>query len=423
MTAGWGCKLGEKRRVAVTGLGVISSIGNSVEELWTSIREAKSGIGPITRFDASNLPSRIGGEVKDFDPAAWFDPKEARKMDRFGQFAVAASLDAFRDAGLTVETIVPERTGVVLGNGIGGLSSLEESIIKAATKGTDRMPPMAIIKTLPNLGAANIALMIQAKGPCQCVCTACASGTDAIGHALRFIQHGEADVILAGGAEAVLTQMGVASFCAIQALSTRNDEPTRASRPFDADRDGFVMAEGSGMLVLEEWDHAVARGARIYCELAGYGATCDAHHLTAPDPEGAGAVRAITLALADAGLEPADIDYVNAHGTSTTLNDPIESKAIEIAFGPHAKKLKISSTKSMTGHAIGASGGIEAVTTVLAMHRGFYPPTINLEHPDPSCVLDYVPGRGYEGTIRAAISNSLGFGGQNGVIAFKAVRH
>jgi 3-oxoacyl-[acyl-carrier-protein] synthase II len=408
-----------KKRVAVTGLGVISCIGTSKEEFWESITAGRSGIGPITLFDASRLPSKIGGEIKDFDPSKWFDAREARKMDRFGQFAVCASLDAFKDAGLTTATIDSERTSVILGNGTGGLAVMEEAMRKVFEKGPERIPPMALIKNLSSLGAANVAMMIQAKGPCQCICTACASATDAIGTALGIIRDGKADVVIAGGAEAALTLIGVASFCSIQALSTRNDDPQGASRPFDADRDGFVMAEGAGMLVLEDWDRAVGRGARIYCELVGYGASCDAHHLTAPDPEGNGAARAMALALSDAGLGIDDIDYINAHGTSTPLNDPIETAAIKKVFGERAKKLKVSSTKSMIGHAIGAAGGIEAVTTVLAIERGYYPPTINLRRPDPACDLDYVPNKGVSGVIRAALSNSLGFGGQNGVIAFK----
>ncbi len=411
----------DKRRVVVTGLGVVSPVGNSVPEFWDAIRTGKSGIGPITQINVEDLSVKIAGEVKNFDPGLRMDAKEAKKMDRFSQYAVYAAREAWEDAGLREGAENPERLGVCLGTGQGGTSSIEESAARLYERGPSRVPPLTVVKVLPNIGAANVAISVGATGPCQCIVTACAAGTDAIGTGLRWIQEGHADVVFAGGSEACVTRLGVASFAMIQALSTRNDDPERASRPFDKDRDGFVMAEGCGVLVLEEYDRAKARGARIYCELAGFGTTCDAHHLTAPDPEGRGAARAMTLALKDAGMKPQDIDYLNAHGTSTPLNDPIETKAIKLAFGDHARKLLISSTKSMTGHCVGAAGGVEAVATVLAIRDQFAPPTINLENPDPECDLDYVPNQGRSAPIRAAMKDSLGFGGQNAVVIFKRI--
>ncbi|TFG84937.1 MAG: beta-ketoacyl-[acyl-carrier-protein] synthase II [Spirochaetales bacterium] len=409
----------EKRRVAVTGLGVVSPVGNDVPSFWESIKAGRSGIGPITHLDVSELTVTIAGEVKDFDPSLRMDGKEARKMDRFSQFAIYAAMEAMEDAGLKRADLDPFQTGVCLGTGQGGAISIEEAFVRMCERGPGRIPPMTVVKSLANFGAANIALNVGARGPCQCIVTACAAGTDAIGTGLRWIRDGHADVVFAGGSEACITKLGIGAFSMIQALSTRNDEPEKASRPFDRDRDGFVMAEGAGVLVLEDWDRAVARGARIYCELAGFGTTCDAHHLTAPDPDGLGVARAMTLAIADAGLKPTDIDYVNAHGTSTPMNDPIETKAIKHAFGDHARVLKISSIKSMVGHCIGGAGGIESVASVLAIRDQYFPPTINLDNPDPECDLDYVPNRGVAGTIRAVVKNSMGFGGQNAVIVFK----
>lgn len=409
----------EKRRVAVTGLGVVSPVGNDVPSFWESIKAGRSGIGPISHLDVSELTVTIAGEVKDFDPSLRMDGKEARKMDRFSQFAIYAAMEAMEDAGLKRADLDPFQTGVCLGTGQGGAISIEEAFVRMCERGPGRIPPMTVVKSLANFGAANIALNVGARGPCQCIVTACAAGTDAIGTGLRWIRDGHADVVFAGGSEACITKLGIGAFSMIQALSTRNDEPEKASRPFDRDRDGFVMAEGAGVLVLEDWDRAVARGARIYCELAGFGTTCDAHHLTAPDPDGLGVARAMTLAIADAGLKPTDIDYVNAHGTSTPMNDPIETKAIKHAFGDHARVLKISSIKSMVGHCIGGAGGIESVASVLAIRDQYFPPTINLDNPDPECDLDYVPNRGVAGTIRAVVKNSMGFGGQNAVIVFK----
>lgn len=407
------------RRVAVTGLGVVSPVGNDVGSFWESLKAGRSGIGPITCVDTSELPVKIAGEVKDFDPSRRMDGKEARKMDRFSQFAIYAAMEAMEDARLTRDKLDPFATGVCLGTGQGGSTSIEEAFVRMCERGPGRIPPMTVVKSLANFGAANIALNVGARGPCQCIVTACAAGTDAIGTALRWIRDGHAELVFAGGSEACITKLGIGAFSMIQALSTRNDEPTRASRPFDKGRDGFVMAEGAGVLVLEDWDRAVARGARIYCELAGFGTTCDAHHLTAPDPEGLGVSRAMSLAVADAGLKPEDVDYVSAHGTSTPMNDPIETKAIKHAFGEHARKLMVSSVKSMTGHCIGAAGAVEAVAAVLTIRDQWVPPTINLEDPDPECDLDYVPNLGRAAVVRAVVKNSMGFGGQNAAIVFK----
>jgi 3-oxoacyl-[acyl-carrier-protein] synthase II len=409
----------ERRRVAVTGLGVVSPLGNSVPEFWSAVRAGRSGIGPITAVKADDLPVRIAGEVKDFDPSLRMDGKEARKMDRFSQFAVYAALEALADAGLSVEGLDRERTGVCLGTGQGGSASIEEGAARLYERGPGRVPPLTVAKVLANFGAANVAIYMGATGPCQCLVTACAAGTDAIGTGMRWIRSGEADLVLAGGSEASVTRLGIASFAMVQALSTRNDEPERASRPFDKGRDGFVMAEGAGVLVLEDYEKAKARGARIYCELAGFGNTCDAHHLTSPDPEGMGVARAMKLAMSDAGLGPEGIDYVSAHGTSTPLNDPIETKALKHAFGERAYSIKISSLKSMIGHCIGAAGAIESIATVLAIRDGFVPATINLDQPDPECDLDYVPNVGVQMPIRAALKESMGFGGQNAVLVFK----
>jgi 3-oxoacyl-[acyl-carrier-protein] synthase II len=410
----------DRRKVVVTGLGAVSPVGNSVPEFWDSLKAGRSGIVAITQIDASDLASKVAGEIKGFDPSLRMDAKEAKKMDRFSQYAVYAGLEALEDSGLTKEALDGDRTGVCLGTGQGGAASIEEGVARLYERGPGRVPPMTAIKSLANLGAANLAIYIGATGPSQCIVTACAAGTDAVGTAFRWIADGHADVVFAGGSEAAITRLGMASFQMIQALSTkRNDDPTHASRPFDKDRDGFVMAEGAGILVLEEYEHAKARGAKIYCEVSGFANTCDAHHLTAPDPEGRGVARAIGLAIKDAGLKPEDIDYVSAHGTATPLNDPIETKALKHAFGDHAKKLKISSIKSMIGHCMGAAGGLESVATVLSIRNGFIPPTMNLDEADPECDLDYVPNKGIDFDIRAAVKNSMGFGGQNAVVVFK----
>ncbi len=427
-----------KRRVAVTGLGVISPIGNDVAAFWTALKSGRSGAGPITRFDASKTDAKIAAEVKGFDPTLYMDKKEARKMANFSQFAVAAAVQAWRDAGLG-EGYVPtegaagssaasalpysaERVATIMGIGIGGIEIMMESHKKMLESGPGRMPPMTVPQMISNEGTANIAMRLGILGPAYTAVTACTSGTDAIGQALDLIRSGRCDAVVAGGAEASITEFAIGAFCRLQALSTAfNDRPELASRPFDKDRDGFLMGEGAAVLILEDYDKAVARGARIYAELAGYGATCDAYHLTSPDPSGVGGARAIALALEDAGMAPADIAYYNAHGTSTQINDPTETLMVKKAFGDHAKKLAISSTKSMTGHMLGAAGAIEALACVKAIEEGFVPPTINLDNPDieAGCDLDYVPKIGRKMAVGAAASASLGFGGHNGIVIFK----
>jgi 3-oxoacyl-[acyl-carrier-protein] synthase II len=414
--------MGNKRRVVVTGLGCVSPLGNSVPEFWTGLKEGRSGITAVTKVDVSDIASKVAGEVKNFDPSQRMDGKEARKMDLFSQYAVYAGLEAIADAGLSKDRLDADRTGVCLGTGQGGSISMEEGAARLYERGPGRVPPLTAVKVLANLGAANLAIYMGATGPSQCIVTACAAGTDAIGTAYRWIADDHADLVFAGGSEASIARLGLASFVMIQALSTkRNDDPSKASRPFDKDRDGFVMAEGAGILVLEEYEHAKARGARIYCEVVGFANTCDAHHLTAPDPEGKGVAKAITLALKDAGLPMESVDYVSAHGTSTPMNDPIETKALKHAFGEHAKKLKISSIKSMIGHAMGAAGALESVATVLTIKEGFIPPTINLDEADPECDLDYVPNKGINMPVKVAIKESMGFGGQNAVVVFKGL--
>ena len=409
-----------REKIVVTGMGTVNPLGHDLKETWQGITEGRSGIGRITRFDTTDYASKIAGEIKDFDPGLYMDRKEARKMALFTQFGVAASVQAMEDAGLKEGDVDPERIAVVYGNGIGGFEALEEAYIKLLEAGPRRVHPMTIPKLITNECPANIAIILQALGPAYTVTTACASGTDAIGNALLLLRAGIADVVITGGTESSITRMGVAGFNVLQALSTRfNDEPERACRPFDKDRDGFIISEGAGTLVLETESHARKRGARIHAELAGYGCTCDANHLTAPHPEGLGAARAITAALNDAGMTPSDIDYNNAHGTSTPTNDPLETKSIKRAFGDYAKKVRISSTKSMHGHIIGGTGAVEAIISIRAMQEGFFPPTINLEEPDPECDLDYVPNKGIKGEINTVMSNSLGFGGHNAILIFR----
>jgi 3-oxoacyl-[acyl-carrier-protein] synthase II len=417
------------KKVVVTGMGAISPIGNTVEEFCESLKAGKSGIGPITSFDTTNFDVKVAGEVKDFDPKKWIDGKEARKMSRFTQFAAAAAAQALIDAGLLCEASPdgkrlvksdPERTGVVMGNGIGGFEIVSESFRKLFESGPKRMLPLTVPLMISNEAAGNISMLFGTKGPAFTQVTACASGTDALGQALDMIRAGRCDVIIAGGTEATIVPFAVGAFQMLKALSTkRPNEPEKASRPFDADRDGFVIAEGSGVLILESEEHAKARGAKILAELAGYGASADAYHITAPDPEGLGCSTAVKLALADAGMKGEEIQYYNAHGTSTEINDPVETKMLKKAFGDHAYKMKISSTKSMTGHCIAGGGGLEAIACILAIRDGFFPPTINLDNPDPECDLDYVPNKAQYGTITAAASGSLGFGGHNGVVIFK----
>ncbi|MDR1316198.1 MAG: beta-ketoacyl-ACP synthase II [Spirochaetales bacterium] len=408
-----------KKRVVITGLGAITPLGHSVRETWLAVKEGKSGVGRITLFDPTDFTTKIAGEVKDFDAKNFMDGKEARKMDRFSQFALAAATEAMADAGIGSGSFDPDRGGCALGVGIGGFRTIEDSLRLLVEKGPQRIPPMTIPKLIANIGPGNVSIHFDLRGPCYTMTTACSSGTDAIGSAVRWIENGAMDFMISGGVEATITPFCIASFNVIQALSTRNDEPEKASRPFDKARDGFVMGEGSGIVILESLEHALARGAKIYAEYAGYGMSCDANHLTAPHPEGRGAASAMKMALTDAGMKPEDIDYINAHGTSTPINDPTETKAIKEVFGAHAYKLKVSSTKSMTGHMLGAAGGIEALFCTLALHEGFLPPTANLEEPDPLCDLNYLPHKGIAGNIRAAMSNTFGFGGQNGILIFK----
>ena len=409
------------RRVVVTGMGAISAIGVGVGELWNAVRTEQCGVGPITRFDASEFPCRIAAEVKDFKPEKYFDKRIVQRTATFSQFAMIAGEEAWKDAGLDKFSFDdPNRCAVLLGNGIGGLEIDDESHRKLYEKGPSKIPAMTIPKMIANEAAGNLSMHLGIRGAAHTLLTACASGTDAIGFALDRIRAGRADVVLTGGTESTVTAYGIGGFCQLKALSTKfNDAPQRASRPFDKDRDGFVMGEGAGILVIEELEHAQKRGAKIYAELAGYGATADAYHLTAPSPDGEGAARAIRLALEDAGLKPEDIDYINAHGTSTPTNDPVETAAIKLALGEHAYKIKVSSTKGMMGHSLGAAGGLEAIISILAIRDGFFPATLNLDEPDPLCDLDYVPNKGQQGNIRVTASTSLGFGGHNGVVVFK----
>lgn len=409
-----------KHRVVVTGLGAITPLGSSVEAYWEGLTSGRSGIRPITQFDASNFPTKIAGEVPDFDFSQYTaDKKEARRLARFSQFAIAAAKQAVADAKLDIAQGDAERVGVYIGCGMGALGVIEEQNQVLAAKGPARVSPFTVPLMIPNMASGNVAIAIGAKGPNVCAVTACASGGNAIGDAFRVLQYGDADVMVVGGTESVITPLSIASFASLKALSSRNDEPTKASRPFDATREGFVMGEGAGMLVLETLEHAQQRGAHIYAELVGYGLTADAHHMTAPAPEGEGAARAMRMALKDAGLTPGDVDYINAHGTSTPMNDKLETQAVKAVFGNHAKALAISSTKSMTGHLLGAAGGIEAVATVLTIERGIMPPTINLENPDPDCDLDYIPNVARKGNVDVAMSNNMGFGGHNASLVFK----
>ncbi|MBI5587567.1 MAG: beta-ketoacyl-ACP synthase II [Deltaproteobacteria bacterium] len=407
------------KRVVITGVGIVSPLGSGIEKAWQAAKEGVSGIREITRFDIKDFPVRIAGEVPDFDPGDFIEKKELKKMDLFIQYAIVAALMAYRDSGFTVTEENAERVGVYIGAGIGGLGAIEHwhSVLKE--KGPDRVTPFFIPMVIINLASGQVSIKIGAKGPNSCAVTACATGTHSIGDAYRLIKGGEADVMVAGGTESTITPLCVAGFNAMKALSTRNDAPGKASRPFDKDRDGFVVGEGAGVVVLEEMESAKKRGARIYAEIVGYGMNSDAYHMTTPSPDGAGAARCMSLALKSSGLNPEDIGYINAHGTSTYYNDLCETMAIKTVFGGHAKKLAVSSTKGMTGHLLGAAGGIEAVFSALAVHDGVLPPTINYETPDPECDLDYVPNTAREVKVKAALSNSFGFGGTNGVLVFK----
>ncbi|MBI4401501.1 MAG: beta-ketoacyl-ACP synthase II [Nitrospirae bacterium] len=406
------------RRVVVTGMGLVTPLGTGLEKTWKAICAGQSGIGPIARFDPTNLPSRMAGEVKDFDPADYIEKKEIKKMDTFIHYAVGASQMAVDDAGLKVTDENAERVGVYIGAGIGGIPGIEHYHKILLEKGPDRVSPFFIPMVIINLASGQVAIRLGAKGPNSCAVTACATGNHCIGDAFRIIQRGEADVMLAGGTEAAITPLTVAGFAAARALSRRNDDPARASRPFDRDRDGFVLGEGAGVLVLEELEAARRRGARIYAEMVGYAMNSDAYHITAPPDDGEGAVRCMELAIKDAAVSKDEIGYINAHATST-FADKVETQAIKRVFGDRAYLIPVSSTKSMTGHLLGAAGGVEAVFSILAIHRGQVPPTINLEHPDPECDLDYVPGRAREATVQVALSNSFGFGGVNACVLFK----
>lgn len=407
------------KRVVVTGLGAVTPIGIGKDEFWKALLAGKSGIGKITRFDASEYTTQIAGEVKDFDPAKYIDKKEAKRMDRFTQFAVAASKMAFEDSGINLETEDRTRIGTMIGTGIGGMDTLNEQYKNLFDKGPNRISPFFIPMMIGNMAAGQTSITFGLQGPCSCVTTACATGTNAIGDAFKLIQRGDADVMVAGGTEAAISPIAVAGFCSMKALSTRNDEPEKASRPFDKDRNGFVMGEGAGVVILESLEHAVARGAHIYAEIVGYGFNADAYHITAPAPEGAQAAKCMAMALKDAGIEAEAVDYINAHGTSTPLNDKNETLAIKSLFGEHAYKLAVSSIKSMTGHLLGAAGGIECIATVLTLENDMIPPTINCDEPDEDMDLDYVPHTSRKQVVNVALSNSLGFGGHNATILLR----
>jgi 3-oxoacyl-[acyl-carrier-protein] synthase II len=407
------------RRVVVTGLGALTPIGNTADEFWSALLQGRSGVGPITRFDATDYPTRIAGEIKNFDPLTFVDKKEARRLDPFLQYAIASAVMAVQDAALDTEKVDGTRFGVLIGSGIGGITTLLETHKTLLDKGPDRVSPFFIPMMIINMASGLVSMRFGAKGPNSSVVTACATGNHAIGDSFKIIQRGDADVMIAGGSEAIVIPLCIAGFCSMKAMSTRNDEPTKAMRPFDANRDGFVCGEGAGLVILESLDHARARDARIYAEIVGYGLTSDAHHLTAPDPEGDGAARAMTGALRDGGLDASAVGYINAHGTSTPYNDKFETLAIKRVFGDHARRLAVSSTKSMTGHMLGAAGGVEAIATALALHHGVLPPTINYESPDPDCDLDYVPNQARKQDVEVALSNAFGFGGTNATLAFR----
>jgi 3-oxoacyl-[acyl-carrier-protein] synthase II len=407
------------RRVVVTGVGLVTPLGTGVEKNWTALMAGRSGIGPITRFACDDFPTRIAGEVRDFTPEDWVERREIKKMDPFIQYAVATAQMAMDQAGLKIPPADPDRVGVIVGVGMGGIHSIEQFHTLYLESRLRRVSPFFIAKVIANLAPGQISIRFGARGVNYTPTSACASGATAVGEAFRNIRHGYQDAVIAGGTEASLCGLGVGGFIAMRALSTRNDEPERASRPFDRNRDGFVVAEGAGMLVLEALDHATARGARILAEIIGYGASADAFHITAPAPGGEGAMRCMQQALADAGVAPEEVGYINAHGTATQYNDASESEAIRKVFGAHASALAVSSTKSMTGHTLGAAGGIEAVYTVLALERGRMPPTINYEEPDPACDLDYVPNAARDTDARIALSNSFGFGGANACLVFR----
>ncbi len=411
------------RRVVVTGIGCLSALGPDTVTFWDSLLKGRSGISRLTRFDPTDFPSKVGAEIKEFDPGKFMDPKEAKRNDRYTQYAVAASRMAVEDAKLDVNKIDSERFGVIIGSGIGGMETIENQARVLIERGPSRVSPFTIPSLIANIASGVVAIEFKAKSVNFGVVSACASGSHSLGEAMRHIRDGHADVMLSGGSEAAITRLGYAGFCNMKAMSTDfNDTPEKASRPFDKLRDGFVMGEGSGVLVIEELEHAKARGARIYCELAGYGATCDAYHITGQDQEGKGLALCLDRALADAGVQKSEVSYINAHGTSTPINDRCESLAIKRSFGELAPKIAISSTKSMTGHLLGAAGGVEAAVCALAIFHGQVPPTINYENPDPDCDLDYVPNKARTMKVDVAISNNLGFGGHNASLVFKRLK-
>jgi 3-oxoacyl-[acyl-carrier-protein] synthase II len=410
-----------RRRVVVTGLGIVSPVGIAVPDAWENVLAGKSGVTRITRFDPARLASQIAGEVKGFDITQYLSPKEARRMDTFIHYGMAAGLQAWRDAGASLSAESAERAGVNFGSGIGGLPLIEATHDELLKSGPRRISPFFIPGTIINMIAGNLSIMLGLKGPNLAIVTACTTSTHCIGEAAKSIRYGDADVMIAGGAEATVTELAIGGFASARALSTRNAEPAAASRPWDRDRDGFVLGEGAGAVVLEEFEHARARGARIYCELVGYGVSADAYHMTAPAEDGDGAFRCMRNALKDAGLAPDVVDYINAHGTSTPLGDLAETIAVKRLLGDHARRVAVNSTKSMTGHLLGAAGGVEAVFTILATHHQVSPPTINLENPDPQCDLDYVPNVARDMPVRVSMSNSFGFGGTNGSLVFTRV--
>ncbi|NJR44515.1 MAG: beta-ketoacyl-ACP synthase II [Hyellaceae cyanobacterium CSU_1_1] len=409
----------QNKRVVITGLGAITPIGKNLADYWDGLLRGRNGVGAVTLFDASEHACQIAAEVKNFDPHEYLDKKDAKRMDRFAQFGVCASIQALADAKFEINELNADQVGVLIGTGVGGLRVMEEQNENLITKGPRKVSPFTIPMMIANMAAGLTAIHTGAKGPNSCTVTACAAGSHAIGDAFRLVQGGYAKAMICGGAEAAVTPLSFAGFCSAKALSTRNDSPENASRPFDRDRDGFVMGEGSGILLLEELEHALGRGAKIYAEIVGYGMTCDAYHMTSPVPGGQGAAKAIELALTDGDLSPNQVDYINAHGTSTQANDSNETKAIKKALGARANQIAVSSTKSMTGHLLGGSGGIEAVATVMAIANNRVPPTINLKNPDPDCDLDYVPNSSREQQVNVALTNSFGFGGHNVTLAFK----
>ncbi|TSB46133.1 beta-ketoacyl-ACP synthase II [Alkalicoccobacillus porphyridii] len=408
----------DKKRVVITGMGAVTPLGLDVDSTWEGIKDGRTGVKPLTRVDADQFPMKVAAEITDFEPANYMDKKESRKMDRFTQFAVASATMALKDAGLTIDESNSARVGVWIGSGIGGMETYEQQFKSFLEKGQRRVSPFFVPMLIPDMASGQVSILTGARGVNSCSVTACASGTNSIGDAFKVIQRGDADAMITGGAEAPITNMSIAGFCSAKAV-THNEDPAKASRPFDANRDGFVMGEGAGILILESLDSALERGAHIYAEIVGYGATGDAHHITAPAPGGEGGARAIQMAIDDAGLQPGDIQYINAHGTSTPLNEKFETMAIKSVFKEHAYDLAVSSTKSMTGHLLGAAGAVEAIFSIKAIEEQILPPTVNYETPDPDCDLDYVPNEARKADVTAVLSNSLGFGGHNATLIFK----